>query len=58
MNVTKSENISGLLVAIDFQKAFDSINWKFLENVCNPLVLDNHLSSGLKLFIVMSLVVL
>ena len=33
MNVTKSENISGLLVAIDFEKAFDSINWKFLENV-------------------------
>ena len=33
MNVTKSENISGLLVAIDFQKAIDSINWKFLENL-------------------------
>ena len=33
MNVTKSENTSGLLVAIDFQMVFDSINWKFLENV-------------------------
>ena len=30
MQFTKIENVHGWLVAIDFQKAFDSVNWHFL----------------------------
>ena len=31
MFYTKQENIGGILMAVDFEKAFDSLNWKFLE---------------------------
>ena len=31
-NLTKTRNIAGLLVAVDFQKAFDSVNWNFHTN--------------------------
>ena len=30
MQFTKNDNVHGLLVAIDFQKAFGSVNWHFL----------------------------
>ena len=30
MHYTQNENIPGLLMLIDFQKAFDSVSWKFL----------------------------
>ena len=29
---TKRENIPGLLVLLDFEKAFDSLEWNFIEN--------------------------
>ena len=50
MNVTKSDNISGLLVAIDFQKAFDSINWKSLENVLQSFGFGQSFSQWDKTF--------
>ena len=31
LEFTKKENVHGLLLAVDFQKAFDSVSWKFLE---------------------------
>ena len=33
MNYTERKNIDGLLMLIDFEKAFDSISWKFLYQV-------------------------
>ena len=30
MHYTESKNINGLLMLIDFEKAFDSISWKFM----------------------------
>ena len=30
MDFTAKENIPGLLLFIDFQKAFDSVEWEFL----------------------------
>ena len=33
IHYTKKENIPGLLMLIDFQKAFDSASWRFLHSV-------------------------
>lgn len=33
MNYTEEENIPGLLLIIDFEKAFDSISWRFIFQV-------------------------
>ena len=33
MHYLKNENLSGLLVSIDFEKAFDSVNWDFMGKV-------------------------
>ena len=33
MHYTSSKNIPGLLVLIDFEKAFDSISWSFIYKV-------------------------
>ena len=33
MDYLKDENLSGLLVSIDFEKAFDSVNWDFMGKV-------------------------
>ena len=30
MHITESNNLTGLLMLIDFEKAFDSISWKFI----------------------------
>lgn len=32
MFMTRNENIGGILIGIDFKKAFDSVNWNFLTN--------------------------
>ena len=50
INVTRSKDISGLLVAIDFQKAFDSVNWKFLENVLQTFGFGQSLIKWVKTF--------
>ena len=33
MNITEELNITGLLLIIDFEKAFDSISWDFINKV-------------------------
>lgn len=37
MAYTESEHIPGLLVMIDFEKAFDSISWSYIYKVLNYL---------------------
>ena len=32
MEHTKSKNMPGILVSLDFQKAFDSLEWSFMMN--------------------------
>ena len=34
----KNKNIHGLLLSIEFEKAFDTVSWKFISKV--PEVLD------------------
>ena len=33
MNYVEEENIPGLLLVVDFEKAFDSISWDFIGEV-------------------------
>lgn len=44
------ENISGLLVAIDFKNEFDNINWKFLENILMPFGFEPSFIEWVKTF--------
>ena len=43
-------NKSGILLMLDFQKAFDSLDWNFLFKTLNFLILVNLLQNGLTLF--------
>ena len=37
---SKKQNISGLLLSIDFEKAFDTVSWKFISKVLDYLILE------------------
>jgi len=45
MEFTDKENVPGLMIFIDFQKAFDSVEWDFILGC-----LEAHLFNGLKHF--------
>ena len=45
MFYTKENNLSGLLLAIDFEKAFDSLDWTFLNKALSAFNF-NHLQNG------------
>ena len=47
---TASKDISSLLVAIDFEKAFDSVNWNYLKKTSRNSTSDHLLLPGLLLF--------
>ena len=49
LHYTKEFNINGLLVTIDFEKAFDSINWNYLIRTYFRRILP-LLSNGLNCF--------
>lgn len=46
MQYTEDEEIPGLLLLIDFKKAFDTLSWNFIQQTFVPL-----LDSGLRFFI-------
>ena len=50
MNYTEQRDIDGLLMLIDFEKAFDSISWKFLYEVLNCLGFGPDFIKWIKLF--------
>ena len=50
MHYVESNNQPGLLMLIDFEKAFDSISWRFLYNVLDYFGFDHHLIKWIKLF--------
>ena len=37
MNYTEQNNIQGLLLLIDFEKAFDSVSWQFIQKALKYL---------------------
>ena len=39
-NYTNTEQIEGLLPFIDFEKAFDNIEWSFIEKPLNIITLE------------------
>ncbi len=49
MHYTKVNNIPGILLAIDFQKAFDSVSWRFLEITLQKFNLGNSFRKWIKL---------
>ena len=53
LEYTKQSGQSGIMVTIDFEKAFDSLDHKFLLKVLHTLILDHPLFSGFELSIQM-----
>ena len=51
MEYTKLNNIPGLMASFDFKKAFDSLNWQYVVNTLEALILVNRLFDGSKSFI-------
>ena len=49
MNYTEKNKIDGLLMLIDFEKAFDSISWKFMYNVLEYLGFTPNFINWIKL---------
>ena len=50
MHFTEENNIPGLLLLIDFEKAFDSVSWSFLYKVLDFFGFGNSTISLIKLF--------
>ena len=48
MDFTSARDHKGIMTAIDFEKAFDSINWNFLSKSLESLVLESLSGHGLK----------
>jgi hypothetical protein len=43
----EEDDISGLLLLIDFEKAFDTVEWSFIEKkLCNFMDLDHLFKNG------------
>ena len=50
MQYTEEKNIPGLLLLIDFEKAFDSVSWSFLYKVLELFGFGNSVIPWIKLF--------
>ena len=50
MHFTEVKNIDGILLLIDFEKAFDSLSWNFMYKVLSYFGFDEQLIDWIKLF--------
>ena len=57
MEFTNSEGIGGILAFLDFEKAFDSVEWDFYTNVLTFLISARTLKNGSPCYTLISRVV-
>ena len=50
MNFTEKHNIPGMIMLIDFEKAFDSVSWNFLYSTLALFGFDKAFIDWIKLF--------
>ena len=50
ISYAKQQNIPGMLLFIDFEKAFDTLDWKFLEKLFASIILEIPLLPGLRCY--------
>ena len=50
MSYAEKHTIPGLIMLIDFEKAFDSVSWSFLYNVLETFGFDDNFIKWIKLF--------
>ena len=50
MFYTEKNNITGLLIQIDFEKALNSVSWIFLYNVLESFGFDNNFNTWIRPF--------
>ena len=50
MQYTEENNIPGLLLSVDFEKAFDSVSWPFIYKVMEFFGFGNSIISWIKTF--------
>ena len=47
---TKQQNIPGLLLSVDFQQAFDTVSWKFIDKTLDYFNFGSSVKKCIKLF--------
>ena len=46
----KKQNLPGPILSVDFEKAFDTVSWKFIEKVLEYFNFGSSVKSWIKLF--------